>query len=212
MTTPRHTLYPLIFCLMGLLLDAHGIESVARQPIADLSAAIRQAGHERIAQGVQDVIAKDSKTGKVFNAKAPLMLTTNRSTGEWTISVLHDKVVGSTLLIGTGLKRPADGEVLRLKSFNRKAAERVMAACKGRNDPAYYPDEIARLQSEFGYKRVFTGKVSATTHPFFSEIKEADYFCDVLVKPGVGHFKILITDQSGACFKIAFGRGFEVKS
>ena len=210
MTAPKKAIYPLIFSILALSGSVFGVEALYKQTIAKLSAELKKGGQKRIAQGIQSVVAKDPDTGEVFNAKAPLMLTTNKETGAWTISVLHDKIVGSTLLIGNELRRPQKGEIPHLKSFNRKVAEAVIPTLKS-YDPAFYPDEIARLIRKYSYRRVFTGKIKLTTHDKLKTLSKL-VFADILVEPKHKDFIVLIVDKNGICFKITFGGHFAEKS
>jgi hypothetical protein len=205
MTTLLNTAYPLLFCLLAFTLNALAIEPIDRQPIAELSAAIKKDGHTRIAQGIRYVVTKDPKTGEVSKADNALMLTTNKETGEWTVSVFHGDTKGSTLLIGSGLERPRAGETHHRKSFSREASKRAVEATKGKEFAAYYPDEVKRIL-KLGWKRRFAGNVRHVNHPLFRDNKTAEYYCDILVEPKGGRFVVLITDISWTCFKISYGK------
>lgn len=201
------TTYPLIFSLLLVACTAEPIEPIDRQPISKLSAAIKKAGHERIAQGVGNVVTKDSGTGEVFNAKTPLMVTSNPDSGEWTVSVLHDQQIGSTLLIGNALKRPDKDEVVELESFDRKVLRSVVPAFKGAYGAAYYTQKINRLERQ-GYEREFSGTLLRVVHPFFND-KGIDWvFADILVNRKNDDFIVLAVDKRGVCFSVAFGGQF----
>ena len=196
---------------MALPAALMAIEPIDHRPTAELVAAIKAAGQERIAQGLQGILAKDGKTGELFTARSPLMVTTNKTTAEWTVSVINDKVVGTTLLIGTGLQRTTPDEIPALPTFDRTKAEPVIAALKAKGYGAsYYPDERQRLAKDYGHDRIFTGQVTLTTD---REINGAmkPVFADVLVMRGNGEFCVLVVDQSGACATIAFGGTFSEK-
>ncbi|MFD2257694.1 hypothetical protein ACFSSA_13505 [Luteolibacter algae] len=211
MTTLLNSAYPLIFCLLAFVSNSLAVQPIDHRPIGELSAAIKKAGHTRIAQGIRYVVTKDRKTGEVSKTDNVLMLTTNKKTGEWTVSVLHGDTRGSTLLIGSGLERPRAGETHHRKSYSREASNRVIKATKGEVFSAYYPDEIKRIL-KLGWKRSFAGSVRHVNHPLFKENETAKYHCDILVEPKGGRFVVLITDISGTCFKIALGKEFSAKN
>ena len=120
--------YALVLGFIGLMPMAWAIDPIDHQPIANLAAALKNAGQVRIAQGIADVLSRDTETGTAFIAKVPLMLTTDSKTGAWTVSVLNDKIVGSTLLIGESLQRPASTNVVALPTFDRSRENR---SCPG---------------------------------------------------------------------------------
>jgi hypothetical protein len=198
--------YALVLGFIALMPMAWAIDPIDHQPIADLAAALKNAGQVRIAQGIADVISRDTETGKVFDAKTPLMLTTESKTGAWTISVLHDKVVGSTLLIGSNLQQLQSQDAASLPTFDRSKAQQALAGLTG-YDPAYYPDEVKRLVTSFGFRRIFTGQITLTTEPHFKAAM-TPVFADILVIPATEEFIVLVTDQYGACGEIAFGNTF----
>jgi hypothetical protein len=209
MSTGKNLIYPLLFALAGCTHRAQAIEPVRHVPIAELSNTLKGNGQERIAQGVEDVLAKDTTTGKPFTARSPLLLTANSQTGEWTVSVVNDKVYGSILLTGTDLQRISSDQMSNLSTFDRQKAAQVIARLYGWG-PAYYSDEIKRYQSE-GFHRAFTGRFSATSEPIFEKAMQPA-FVDVLVSPqNDAGFAVLVVDQSGACAKIAFGSLFSEK-
>ncbi len=145
-----------IFALTGC--RAGALDPVDHRPIQDFVNALKSSGQVRIAQGSQDIVATDPGTGQVFAAKSPLMVTTKKETNDWTVSVFHTKIVGSTLLIGTDLQKPTSAEGAALPTFDRKAAEEMIAKMKT-NGCGYYPDVVQQL-AKSGYKRIFNGKVT----------------------------------------------------
>ena len=149
MTTGRKLSYALAFGFLILVNPARALDLLDHQPIATLAAALKSSGQVRIAQGMQDILASDTN-GQLVPAASLLFLTTEKDTAKWTISVLHDKIVGSTLLIGNSLQKISTTEVPSLPTFNRQKAG--LAA-------AYYPDEVQRLGKD-GFKRLFTGRVT----------------------------------------------------
>jgi len=209
MSNGRKLTYPLIFGLLTLGWQAWGVEPIDHQPLDELIAALKSDGHERIAQGVKSVISKDATTGELFTARAPLMLTLNKQTGAWTISVFHDKVSGSTLLIGNSLRRVGPGDGLTLPTFDRQKANAAISKLNGLG-PAYYPDEIRRYAND-GFQRAFSGQIDITTHPAFRQAMNP-VFADVIVRRSDGEFVVLVVDEYGACAKIAFGGTFSEKS
>ncbi len=201
--------YALVFGILALACRAWALDPVDHQPSADLVAALKKAGQVRIAQGLAVILAKDAHTGELFTTRWPTMLTTNAQTGEWTVSVLNDKIVGSTLLIGTNLKRVSGGDVPALATFDRQKASDAIAKLKDAGG-AYYPDEVTRIQG-MGYYRLFTGTFGVTTDPFFKQMK-APAFVDVMINPqDNAGFVILVVDQNGACAKIVSGNTFAEK-
>lgn len=198
--------YALVLGFFALMPSAWAIDPIDHQPIADLAAALKNAGQVRIAQGLANVPSRDIDTGKIFLAKAPLMLTTDSKTGAWTISVLHDKLVGSTLLIGDNLQRLDSADPAMLQTFDRSKAEQIMPRLKG-FAPTYYPDEVKRIVTQFGFRRLFTGQVTATTESVFRDAMQPA-IADVLVIPSTGEFMVLVSDQYGACGEIIFGGTF----
>ncbi len=133
--------YALSFWLLALACQA-APEPVDHKPISDLAATFKNIGQVRIAQGMQDTFAKDTETDALSAGQALLMLTSNKQTGEWTITVLHDKQVGSTLLTGTGLRQLSTADAA-LPAFDRGQAEAIIHQ-KG-SGRVYYADEIQRL-------------------------------------------------------------------
>lgn len=208
MSTGKKFSYPLLFGLLAFTWQSWGLEPLDHRPIGELAAALKSSGQERIAQGVQGVLAKDAKTGELFTARSLLMLTTNKQTGDWTISVVHDKILGSTALIGKNLQRVSGNEIPRLPTFNRQDAEKIIARFEGWG-PAYYPDEMERYAKE-GFQRVFTGQFSVTTEPEFRTVM-SPVFIDVIIRPSDAGFAVLVVDKSGACAKIAAGGQFSEK-
>jgi hypothetical protein len=104
-------------------------------------------------------LAKDDATGQLVPVVSPLMLTTNKDTQEWTISVLNDKIVGSTALIGTAIQQVSSDQPQALPTFDRTKAKEVLAKVNARGS-GYYPDEVQRLAKNSGCKRLFTGNVT----------------------------------------------------
>ncbi len=146
-----------------------GVEPIDHRPIPELAQELKESGHQRIAQGLQKIIVKDSESGELHTAVSPLMLTVNKQSGEWTISVFNDQHVGSTLLIGNGWQRALSNTVLRLPSFDRTKSQETISKLEG--IPAtYYPDEIQRLVGESGYQRMFTGTVGCVLDSAFEMV------------------------------------------
>jgi hypothetical protein len=200
--------YTLVFSLLALVDTGWAIDLIDHKPIPELVAALKAAGHERIAQGSQDIVAKDTSTGEIFTARAPLMLTTNKQTGEWTISVFNTKETGSVLLIGTRLQHLTFGAVSALPTFDRQKAGQVISKFDGWG-PGYYPDEIARY-STLGFHRIFTGQITAIAEPLFRNAMKPVFFDVIFCEKDAG-FSVLVVDQSGACAKLAFGSAFSDK-
>lgn len=98
-------IYPLLFGLLAFAWQAWGLEPIDHRPIPELAAALKNSGYERIAQGYQLVVAPGAEIGDWTTEKVLFILSTNKQTGEWAISVVHDNSVGSTLLIGKNLQR-----------------------------------------------------------------------------------------------------------
>ena len=123
--------------------------------------------------------------------------------------MLHDKIVGSTLLIGDNLQRPTPDDIPALPTFDRSRAELATHVIKG-FDPTFYPDEIKRL-GQLGFVRMYTGQVTLTTEPHFKSGLQ-HCFADIVVIPKTGEFMVLVTDQQGVCLKFSFGHSFSEKS
>ena len=109
MTTGRKLNYALILGLLVLVGPAWAVDLIDHKPIAELVTALKNGGQERVAQGVQVVLAKDAHTGELFTTRALLFVTVNQRTGEWTVSIVHDKVVGSTVVIARNFQRVTGG-------------------------------------------------------------------------------------------------------
>lgn len=201
--------YALVFGLCALTCQAWGLEPVDHKPIADLAAALKSNGQVRIAQGLKDVITKDANTGELFTARSILMLTENKAADEWTVSVIHDKVFGSTLIIGNNLRRVQNGETAALPTFDRQKAAAILPNLEGWG-PAYYPDEMKRYAG-IGFQRLFTGQFVMTTNKLFGQAMNPA-FVDIMYNPNDGGFAVLVVDQYGACAKIAFGSAFSEKN
>lgn len=135
------------------------------QPLAELVAALKASGHERIAQGTQQLWQADPKTGTASKTSAPVALTMNHATGSWTVIAFHDDTVGSTYLVGTTLRRIADNEPL--PSFDRDLAQTAISRL-GRYGATYYPDHLKNLTEQFRMRRLFSGEIVAMTAPAFA--------------------------------------------
>lgn len=199
--------YTLVLGLLALTGQAWAINLIDHKPIPELIAALKAGGHERIAQGSQDIVARDTSNGELFTARSPLMLTTNKQTGEWTISVFNNKEVGSVLMIGMNLQR-VSGEAPSLPTFDRQKAAQIMLRFDGWG-PCYYPDEISRLTKE-GFRRMFTGIIATIAEPLFREAMRPAFF-DVVFREKDACFSIFVVDPSGACAKLAIGGAFSDK-
>lgn len=110
MTGTKKRIYPQLFALLTCLGAAWGFEPVDSMPISDFVAALKNAGHERIAQGYQSVPLPGRQIGTWSSTNAPFMLTTNKQNGDWTISIFHDQDKGGTLLTGRNLQRLPSGQ------------------------------------------------------------------------------------------------------
>lgn len=197
--------YALVFALSlaGCKARASAIEPIDHKPVATLAAALKAAGHKRIAQGMDIIVAKDKGSGELFSARSPIFVTTKTGTDEWTLSVAHDKEVGSILLTGIGFQRLQDAKPGTLPSFEKAKAQPVIAKLGAR--ATYYPDEIARVAA-MGYKRLFTGKVSTVGVPDLKSAMKPAFF-DLLTKDD-GSFVALLIDETGACKNMAAGEEF----
>lgn len=159
-------LYALALCVV--MTACHGEDNqpslevglIDSKPHAELVAALKQGGHERIAQGTQTLFMEEQGSDKLTPVESPLMLTINKQTNNWTISSLDDDKLGSTLLIGTKLERLADKEARVLPSFDRSAAAKVIEQL-ARCEATYYPDEANRLAKEGRYTRWFSGEIQS---------------------------------------------------
>jgi len=159
--------YALVLSLLALDGQAWALDPVDHQPIADLRTALKSSGQVRIAQGGQNILARDDNTGELVPATSLLMLTTNKGTGDWTISILHTKIIGSTALIGTGLQQISSDAPQSLPTFDRNKAAGIVAAMNARGT-GYYPDEVQRLAKESGCKRLYSGSITFTLNSALS--------------------------------------------
>jgi hypothetical protein len=151
--------YALAFGLYALAMPGWGLDPVDHQPVATLAAALKTGGQVRIAQGLAQPAMQEAKTGQV-SPQLMLMLSNNKQTGQWAISVIQDKAIGSTILTGDGLQQISRENPAAAPAFDRQKANFILARRKGLK-PDYYPDEIQRLTAS-GYQRLFTGKVKFT--------------------------------------------------
>ncbi len=150
MSTGKKLTYPLLLGLLAFTGQTWGLEPVERIPIADFVAVLKSAGHERIAQGMVGVLSKDVTTGKLTMIQSPLMVTTNKQTGDWSVSMFHDKITGGTLLTGHNL-HSSSTEVPNQPTFNRQ---------KIAPDP-FYPEEVESLKG-LGYRSLYRGQIKST--------------------------------------------------
>ncbi len=208
MMNARTLTYALILGFIAAAPLARAMDPLDHQPIADLRTALQNAGQVRIAQGIEDVVAHDPETGKVFNARAPLMLTTNSKTGAWTITVLNDQNVGTTLLIGENLRAIQTTQPEVLSTFSKEKTEQMAGQTAG-NFLTFYPDDIKRV-SKLNYQRIYTGKVTVTTIKEFTSVT-TPCFADIVVN-NEGRYMIILVDQNGASTEIAWGHDFSQKS
>jgi hypothetical protein len=151
--------YALVFALSLTACDGSpGIEPVNRKPHAELVAALKGAGQERIAQGSQTLFDADG-AGKLSPRISPIMVTTGKDGGgAWTISALDDDKVGSTLLIGAGFQQGVAQEPRTLPSFDRAKATTAIGRLKACG-AGYYPDMARRMLGN-GWTRRYSGDVS----------------------------------------------------
>lgn len=203
----RTLTYALILGFIATAPLARAIDPIDHQPIPDLVAALKNNGQARIAQGSEDIIAKDTQTGELFTTRSILILTRNNETNEWTISVIHDKVFGSTMLIGANLKKVSEGNAINLPTFDRVKAVAAAPMLKGWN-ATYYPEEVQRLK-KLGLSRLFTGQINVTVE---QGLKGAmtPAFADILLAPN-SDFVVLVADQYGTCVTFAGGTLFSEK-
>jgi hypothetical protein len=150
--------YALVFALTLTACDGSpGIEPVNRKPHAEFVAALKGAGQERIAQGMQTLFDADG-AGKLTPRTSPLLVTTHKTDGTWTVSALDDDKVASTLLIGDAFQGKATPESRSMPSFDQVKATATAARLKACG-VAYYPD-VARGLIAAGFKRWYSGDAS----------------------------------------------------
>ncbi len=145
----------LAFGGLAALGGASGIEPVDRKPHAELIAALKSGGQERIAQGMQTLFDADPASGKLSPRTSPLMVTLRKSDREWTLSALDDEKLGSTLLIGSGFQEGADRSPRSMTSFDRAKASAVIQRLKACG-AAYYPDTAQGI-IKAGFERRYSG-------------------------------------------------------
>lgn len=199
--------YALLLGGLALARPAPGLDLIDHKPHAELIAALKASGHVRIAQGSQGIVARDTSNGELFTTRSPLMLTTNKQTGEWTVSVFNNKEVGSVRMLGTKLQR-VSGEPVMLPTFDRRKAVPIMAKFDGYG-PCYYPDEAARLSRE-GFRRIFTGTIATIAEPIFRDAMQPVFF-EIVVRDSDAWFAVFVVDSTGACAKLAMGDAFSDK-
>lgn len=163
-TTSALSTWALAFILLAPACHAQSMNPLEHKPLAELVAALKASGHERIAQGTQNVWQQSPQANSAAKAGLPFALTMNKATAAWTVIVFHDDTEGSTLLVGDKLRSVPENEAL--PAFDRDKAQETIGKLS-RYGATYYPDHVKNLTEQFGLRRVFSGEVAAMTAPAY---------------------------------------------